>query len=199
MKYPVKFIPRLLKRGVVSIVALGSILLLWFTAHTAYVVYVGTSKPVRQADVAVVFGTAVLPSGKMSKGLEQRVYTALTLFQKGMVGKIVVTGGKSWSGHNEGSAMRDYLVAKGVPADKIIVDNDGNDTWASVENLQRLQQKHGFQSVIAVSHYYHLARIKTSLQRAGFTDVQTASPAVYRDKKSLLREFAAYYGYLVIH
>lgn len=188
-----------LRRIVYFMLVLAGIFLFWFAVHTAYVVYVGTRTPQHHADVAVIFGTAVMPNGKMTNGLKLRVDAGLEIFEQGLVDKIVVTGGKSWSGHDEGSVMRDYLVSQGVPKDKIIVDNEGDDSWKSAVNLKRLQQEHGFQSVIAVSHYYHLARIKITLKRTGFTDVQTYSPAVYLDKKSLLREFVAFYAYLLMY
>lgn len=181
------------------VIAACTVLLLWFCLHTAYVAYVGTRGVEHQADVAVILGTAVLPSGRPSKLLRDRLDAGLMLWREGQVKYVVVTGGQSWSGYDEGSTMRDYLVAHGVPVDKIIVDNSGDDTWASVRNLKQMQDQYGFNSVIAVSQYAHLARTITSLRRVGFTDVQGYRARLDADVRLLLREFIAYYAYWIVH
>lgn len=183
---------------VTSAELLGVFTLLFFL-HTGYVAYVGTRGVVHQADVAMILGTAVLPSGKPSRFLKERLDAGLVLWRTNQIKYIVVTGGKSWSGYHEGSIMRDYLVASGVPADKIIVDNAGHDTWESVCNLKQLQKQYGFKSVIAVSQYAHLARTMTSLRRVGFTDVQGYRARLDGDVRLLLREFIAYYAYWIVH
>lgn len=173
------------------------LLLIWFVLHNLYALYVGTRTPTRHADVAVILGNQVMADGSLSHRLEARTQTGLELYQKGMVDRIVVSGGKGLSGYHEGDAMRDYLVAHGVPIDKIIVDNHGDNTWLTAANLKALQQQYGFNSVIAVSQYFHVLRSMSALERVGFTDVQGYSPSYYelRDVFSVPREFVAYYVY----
>ena len=175
--------------------------LTWFLLHNLYAFYVGSRTPSYHADVAVILGNEVLADGSLSARLEARTKAGLTLFQKGMVDRIVVSGGKGKSGYYEADAMRDYLVAHGVPENKIIVDNHGDNTWLTATNLKALQQQYGFKSVIAVSQYFHVLRSMTTLKRVGFSDVQGYSPSYYelRDMFSMPREFVAYYVYWFRH
>lgn len=169
-----------------------------FVLHTLFSIYVGTRKPQEKADAAIILGAMVLPNGNLSKWLEVRTKAGLELYQQGMVNYLIVSGGKGYEGHFEGDSMRNYLVAHGVPEERIIVDNNGINTYHTAKNYLHIANEHGFKSVIAVSHYYHIARTTTLLKRLGVEDVQGYAPAISEqpDLISLPREFMAFYYYL---
>jgi len=129
----------------------------------------------RPADAIVVFGAGVNPSGHPSDALKDRVRTACVLYHEGLARKLIFSGGPGMGEIHETEAMRRFattLKDHAVPDDAILVDASGVNTRATVQNTCRLFREHGFGRVLAVSHFYHLPRVKMAYQRAGH-DVYT--------------------------
>jgi uncharacterized SAM-binding protein YcdF (DUF218 family) len=95
--------------------------------------------------------------------------------------------------------MRDYLVAQGVPADRVILDSHGDTTFASAQNTRAIAVQRHFSSVLVVSQYFHLPRSRLALRRCGFTAVYSARARLFewRDLYSSLRETAGWIEYSV--
>src|ERR1700761_6443049 len=91
----------------------------WLVLHVVYMTIDGLSGYTGSADMAVVLGNRVDADGSLSPVLKGRVDRALALYQQGRVARIMVSGGLGLqAGHYpEGKAMKQYLVARGVPAD----------------------------------------------------------------------------------
>ncbi len=123
----------------------------------------------RAADSAVVFGAAVWPGNRPSHALTDRVMTGIRLYQQGVVKKLVFSGGPSAREDivHEVEAMRKLALDAGVPDCDIILDADGVNSRATVVNTVRLARHHHWQRILAVSHFYHLPRIKMTFARAG--------------------------------
>jgi len=152
----------------------------------------------RQADAAVVFGCRVDRSGRLSAPLADRVRSACQLHEQGLVQYIIMSGGPGVGSVHETEAMRDLAIRLGVPGGRILIDRDGLSTGATVQNTVPLIQKHQFQRVLAVSHYYHLPRIKLSYQRAGvcvYTVPARQTAGLQRQTWQLTREIAALWAY----
>jgi vancomycin permeability regulator SanA len=171
-------------------------LLLWVAAHIGYTTYDGLHDDGRRAGVAVVLGNKVNEDGSLSERLRQRLACALRLYRQGRVRRLLVSGGLGREGYYEGDKMRDYLRQHGVPDSLIIVDNQGDNTQATVENTWRLREQLGFDSVLVVSQFYHLTRTKMLFRKRGLTQVSSVAPRYFewRDIYSLGREFVAYYA-----
>ena len=168
---------------------------LWLFVHTIIVVADGLHDTRAPADAAVVLGNQVNVDGTLSERLAQRLLCGLRLYQTGQVKQLIVSGGLGKEGFYEGDKMKEYLLAQGVPAAVITVDNEGNTTRQTVVNVLRLRDSLRFTSLIVVSQYYHLTRTKMLFRQAGFGAVSGASPWYFewRDLYSLAREFGAYY------
>ncbi|MGZ0168216.1 MAG: YdcF family protein [Planctomycetales bacterium] len=152
----------------------------------------------RPADAAVVFGCKVYPNGKLSTALADRVRSACDLYHEGLVRHLVVSGGPGQGDIHETDAMRNFAVTLGVPSNRILVDRSGLSTEETVANTVPMFRKHGFERVLAVSHFFHLPRIKLTYQRAG-VDVFTV-PARQRNRLRnqefmLARETVALWAY----
>lgn len=172
----------------------------WIGVHSAWTVLAGVNAKPRPGDVAVVLGTRVERSGAPSLRLRERLDRAIELFQTGIVKNVIVSGGLGREGHEEADVMRDYLLRRGVPSEKIFVDRNGYDTYETASSTKAILDAHSFKSVVVVSHYYHLPRAVVTLTRFGIQDVSAAAvniPPAWRDSWSVLREFAAFYFYLV--
>lgn len=175
-------------------------ILIWFISHIIYIIYDGTQEPNRKADVAVILGNKVNEDGSLSLRLEKRLEVGLMLYKKERVDRIIVSGGLGKEGFFEADKMRDYLVECGVPDSVIIVDNYGNNTELTIRNVAEINKDISFNSVIAVSQYFHITRIKQLLSEYGYEDVQGCSPRYFeiRDLYSITREFIAFYVNLLL-
>lgn len=94
--------------------------------------------------------------------------------------------------------MAAWLVAEGVPRDRIVVDREGWTTWHTAVNTRRLLDERGLASAIVVTSYYHVPRARLAFSRAGIRRVATARApyrVALRDAWSLPREVAAYAWY----
>ena len=121
----------------------------------------------RPADAAVVFGARVCASGRVSQAVADRVRTDCELYREGLVRKIVLSGGPGDGATHETEGMRRFAIRLGVPATDILVDENGLNTQATVRNTCALLGKHGLRRIAAVSHFYHLPRIKLTYARHG--------------------------------
>ncbi len=175
------------------------VLATWVLVHTLLITWDGLRNSQQRADIAVILGNKVNEDGTLSQRLTQRLACGLALYRSGRVPRLLVSGGLGKEGFYEGTKMRDYLRAHGVPNSAIIVDNAGNNTEQTVRNTARLQPVQHFRSVLVVSQFYHISRTKLLFRQAGFTSVSSASPLYFewRDIYSLLREFVAYYHALL--
>ena len=91
---------------------------------------VGLLAPAGPADVAVVLGNTVTPDGQPSPRLAARLDRAYDCYAAAQCRVLFVSGGVDAAGADEAAVMRDYLISRGVPADRIVADSAGVDTWA---------------------------------------------------------------------
>jgi uncharacterized SAM-binding protein YcdF (DUF218 family) len=120
------------------------------------------------ADAIAVFGAAEY-AGRPSPVLHARLDKAVALYDRGIAPVIVTLGGGSDkdSGKTEGGVGRDYLLANGVPYDKIIAETRSFDTEQQVERLAEIAAREHFHRIVAVSDGTHLFRIELLCRRAG--------------------------------
>ena len=116
------------------------------------------------APVALVLGAQVYPSGTPSPFLAGRLDLAQRLYDAGLVKVILVSGDNGAREYNEPDAMRGYLIAKGVPADKVVADYAGFDTYDSCSRAQRI---FGVDRLTVVTQGYHLPRAVATCRALG--------------------------------
>lgn len=104
--------------------------------------------------VALVLGAEVYADGRPSRYLRARLDLARELFAAGKVEAILVSGDGTRH-YNETDGMRDYLIAHGVPAQRIATDHSGFDTY---DSCVRARKVFGVTRAIVVSQTYHLPR-----------------------------------------
>jgi uncharacterized SAM-binding protein YcdF (DUF218 family) len=120
------------------------------------------------ADAIAVFGAAEY-GGRPSPVLHARLDKAVSLYDRDIAPVIVTLGGGSDrdSGKTEGGVGRDYLLANGVPYDKIIAETQSIDTEQQVRRLSEIAAREHFQHIVVVSDGTHLFRIQLLCERAG--------------------------------
>jgi vancomycin permeability regulator SanA len=134
----------------------------WYV-HDAAGGRIYSAADVPPAPVALVLGALVEPDGTPSEFLAARLTLAQRLYDNGTVARLLVSGDRR-PGYDEPDSMRDWLVAHGVPADRIVVDGGGVDTYQS---CARAGQVFGVHEVIVVSQTYHLDRSVTLCRHLG--------------------------------
>jgi vancomycin permeability regulator SanA len=112
--------------------------------------------------VALVMGAAVWANGP-SPYLQGRLDVAEQLYKAGKV-KVILVSGTLDGYYNEPDAMRKALVAAGVPADKIVPDYAGFDTYSS---CLRARDVFGVRTLTVVSQTYHVPRGVTTCRLLG--------------------------------
>ncbi|MDF2863291.1 MAG: YdcF family protein [Achromobacter mucicolens] len=154
---------------------------------------IGLMTGARHADVAVVLGNKVEPGGQPSPRLAARLDRAYDCYAASQCRILFVSGGVDPAGTDEAAAMRDYLLARGVPADQIVVDSAGVDTWATTRHASAYMREHGYTRALAVTQYFHVPRTMLALKRQGVAEVSGAYPAFFemRDLYSVFRELPA--------
>jgi vancomycin permeability regulator SanA len=139
--------------------------------------------------VALVLGAGLSAGGGPSPYLAERLDTTVALWRAGKVKAVLVSGDNSTPSHDEPTAMRDYLVAHGVPADKVVRDPAGIDTYAS---CVRAEKVFGVHRAVVVTQAFHLPRALFLCAGAGVqvVGVAAADPAGARISDTA-REVAA--------
>lgn len=133
---------------------------------------------VKPAQVALVFGAYVLPNGTPSAAVEDRLLTALELYQGGKVQKFLITGDHGHDDYDEVNAMKNYLEKKGIPKKDIFLDHAGFDTYQS---LVRARDVFGVKDTILVTQEFHLPRALYIAQALGLQ-----AEGVTADRRNLL-------------
>lgn len=118
-----------------------------------------------RAPVAVVFGAGLRPDGQPTQWLAHRLDAAAELYHAGRVEALLVTGDNSTPQYNEPDAMSAYLATeRGVPADLIVEDYAGFNTWNS---CTRAHSVFGVERALLVSQDFHIRRALALCEAAG--------------------------------
>ncbi len=148
------------------------------------------------ATVVIVPGASVLKSGQPSDILEDRLLTALALYDAGKVKKFLLSGDHGTAHYDEVSAMRSYVLAAGVPAADIFLDYAGFDTY---DTMHRARSVFGVTDALVATQSFHLPRALYIGQHLGITvhGVPAERRAYLKNEEFAFRErFANVKAYL---
>jgi vancomycin permeability regulator SanA len=116
------------------------------------------------APVALVLGARVYPNGTPSPFLAARLDLAHRLYSAGKVRVVLVSGDNMAKEYNEPDAMRTYLINAGMPAEAVVTDYAGFDTYDSCARALRI---FGVEQLIVVTQSYHLPRAVATCRALG--------------------------------
>ncbi len=166
LSYPLRRWPRLSKCAVSGAVMMALVV---FGAN-AYILLetsgeaTGDVAEVPPAEVAIVPGALVMPSGRMSPMLADRVRQASRLWHAGKVKKILVSGDHHTWVYDEPDTMRKQLVRDGVTPSDIFEDHAGLDTWATMVRARSIFDVH---DAVVVTQGFHMPRALFLAEEAG--------------------------------
>ncbi len=129
----------------------------------------------RPVEAIVVMGTAQY-NGRPSPVLRARLDRVVELWDEGIAPLVVVTGGKQeGDAFTEAEASHDYLVERGIPDDAILLEDQGRDSWESLQGVASLLKERDLDRVLIVSDGFHLLRLKKMAHDLGLRAYVTAA------------------------
>ena len=123
-----------------------------------------------------------------------RIDAAEELYRAGKIEQILISGDEnSLDGINEPECMRDSLVARGVPANAIILDGKGYRTINSVVNANKV---HGLKSFTIISQEFHNERALYQAEHLGLDveNIQGYNAKMPKSRRAFLTTIREYFA-----
>jgi uncharacterized SAM-binding protein YcdF (DUF218 family) len=130
---------------------------------------------VEPADAVVVLGGILSPKKigsdqpNWAESVE-RFEAGVALMQSGKAGRLVFTGARiSWENREttEGEELRREAIARGVPAERIIVTREVANTAGEAQAVAGLMKTENWKRIIVVTTGWHMPRSALLFRRAG--------------------------------
>lgn len=145
--------------------------------------------------VGLLLGTSPFtPQGEHNYYFDNRIKATAELYQNGRISRVIASGGdysKRENGCNELTAMRDSLVAHGVPDSVITLDYQGLRT---LDSVVKAKDVYGLDSLTIISQKYHNERAILLAEHFGLHAIayNASTPDIATKKiKNISREFLA--------
>lgn len=140
--------------------------------------------------VGLVFGTSARVAGRENLYFRYRIDAAAQIWSAGKVETLIVSGDNSSRYYNEPNKMKQALIERGIPANRIVCDFAGLRT---LDSVVRAKEIFGAESILFISQRFqderaiYLAKAN-GIQAYGFAarDVETQ-----RGLKTKIREIGA--------
>lgn len=142
--------------------------------------------PDRTALVVLAAGIATFePSVPLRERMDgtttKRVLTASRLWKSGRFGLVVVTGAPA----PLPDCMKDFLVATGVPADRVAVEPEATNTRENARFSAQILRARGIEDVVVVTSASHLRRAVHDFARVGVRAIPAAADVRGRARLTL--------------
>ncbi|MFC8042486.1 YdcF family protein [Nocardia sp. NPDC057353] len=115
----------------------------------------------------VVLGYGLLPDGALRPELVHRLNAAWVQAVAAPFSRIVVSGGNPQHGIAEADAMAGWLIGRGIPASRIIVENRAGSTVQNALYSTDLLRNAGLTSAVVVTSPNHIRRAVADFLVAG--------------------------------
>lgn len=153
-----------------------------FAAMLVFVAVSGRTHTAKGDEKAIIILGAGLRGEEVGGTLERRLVAGLKAWNKNQNAVIVVTGGQGKQEViPEALAMQRWLVAKGVPENKIIMEDKSTSTEENLVFAKALLIEAGItpdQPVSVVTNSFHCYRGKHYAHMAGFTDPRSVPASI---------------------
>ncbi len=150
------------------------------------------------AEYLLVLGARVYEDGRPSAALAARLDTAYDFMQEHPEVTAILCGGQ---GSNEpcpeAEAMYDYMVDKGMDADRLLLEDESSNTIQNIENARALiGDRH---KTAVVTSDYHLARARVLMERGGLDACGIPAPTPYPAQRVSVhcREYCSILGLML--
>jgi uncharacterized SAM-binding protein YcdF (DUF218 family) len=165
-------------RLVVALVVIFLLIFGYFLVSLYQVWSTGRHDQARQVDAIVVLGAAQY-DGKASPQLAARLDQVLRLWPEGYAPLVIATGGKQPGDRfTEAQTSGAYLTKRGIPQDAILLENEGSNTYESLQAVAAALERRDLHSVLIVTDPYHALRSRLIAEDVGleaYTSPTTSS------------------------
>ncbi len=183
----VERIPKVLRRIVQFLFVAGMLL---FLLVEGLIISQFGSAPEAGADICLILGAQMKESGP-SDVLQRRLDRAIDYLWESPETVVVVSGGQGGNEPvSEAQGMQEYLISKGIAAERIILEDASTNTVENLVYSGRLIDK-ASDSVVIVTNNFHVFRAVSIAKRQGYGNVQGMAASTHRGNllNNLLREF----------
>lgn len=188
----------------IAIVVFGGLLAIAIVIAVCNILVVNNAKgrtfdnlsDVPTREIGLLLGTSpITPDGAHNYYFDNRMKAAADLYHAGKIRRILVSGGDytmtEKHGCDEPTAMRDSLVAYGVPDTCIIEHWQG---WRTINSIEAVKELYDFDNITIISQKYHNERALYQADHLGVTAIgYNAEPSPIRRNriKNTIREYFA--------
>ncbi|MDD5922488.1 MAG: YdcF family protein [Eubacteriales bacterium] len=149
----------------------------------------------RDFDYVIIHGAGLRKDGTVTKLLAERCDKAIAIYQRDPTPPYLIPSEGQGSDEvcSEANAMRRYLMEKGIPEDKILMEDKSAMTMENIINSRDLiMARPGRKYTALVTSNYHVYRAMRYARKAGIKAVGIgAHVASYFWPSAVIREFAA--------
>ncbi|WP_107841542.1 YdcF family protein [Metasolibacillus meyeri] len=140
-------------------------------------------------DYLIILGAQVRHTGEPSLSLQARLETATAYLHDYPHVKVIVSGGQGRDEPaTEASVMADYLIEKGIAAERILLEEASTSTYENLLFSKELLPA-DIATITIASNDYHLQRAKFLAEVVGLeADVLAAGTPTSVEAKSRMRE-----------
>lgn len=166
-----------------------------FLSFMLYTLFIQIIPKKRDFDYVIIHGAGLLHGEELTPLLRMRVDKAIEVYRKDPTPPILVPSGGQGDDESisEAEAMARYLRAKGIPENKILLEDRSTTTMENLKFSQQLiESRPGRHYTALVTNNYHVFRALRYTLQLGFPCTGIGSPtALYYWPSALIREFAA--------
>ena len=130
----------------------------YFTAWDAITVTADCPPVPAKGHAFIILGSALKADGTLSPTMTSRLKTALPAIQAHPGSLVIVSGGAPKNGHTEGQVGRDWLIAHGIPAARVLAETSSGSTVGNARYSVAMMLAKGVTSYTLISHWTHLRR-----------------------------------------
>ena len=113
-------------------------------------------KQVPYCKVGLLLGTSpFLKSGKENQYFNYRIQAAADLYHSGKISYILISGDNGKKEYNEPEAMKQALLATGIPEERIVLDYAG---FRTLDSIVRANKVFGIKRLLVISQKFHNER-----------------------------------------
>ena len=110
----------------------------------------------QNADAIIVLGAGVKDDGSPSDILEDRLKTAIEVYNSGVCSKFILSGDHGRESYNEVSVMKEYIINNcDVEEKNVFLDHAGFSTYDSIYRAKDIFE---VENAIIITNEYHLPR-----------------------------------------
>lgn len=166
-----------------------------FVVFMLYCVFLQILPHKKDFDYVIIHGSGLLDGSRVSKLLADRIDKAIQVYHRDPTPPVLIPSGGKGSDESisEGEAMERYLLEKGIPAEKIVREDQSATTFENLKNSKAIIDARGGSRYTAlVTSNYHVYRAMRYCRKIGLKCVGIGSHvAFYYWPSALIREYIA--------